>query len=355
MKLIKTMLGLLLMFTLLAVLSGCGGGGSSNGSNGGSATYKYFTYIVAYNNIFMYTMDYATGTLSTSAVEYPVPGGDLRAMVQHPSKPYLYITTVSSEDKTVRVLSITPTTGELTEIQTINTSGYEEIEITPDGKYLYTSGQGLITGYQVFEDGKLTQVEENYYYPNHIKVAPDGNVLYATYDYQVDSSYARYLAAYNINLDGTLTRRTKIDYTDVLSNIAVFGQFVYSTTQDEMYQFNGGATLNQNGTINTGYGAMVATRGYLYAIRAGSIYGFSIDASTGSLTETGAAYPYPATNAYIRKLSVDPDGKYLYAVDEDNKALWGYSIATSGELTKLNWNVTVPNTPFSALIAKVRQ
>lgn len=364
MKLFKTMLGLLLAFCLFAALPGCGGGGSSSGGNVGNdggdvngdlTAYKYFIYITNDTKINIYTMDYAKWILSASAVEYSFSDIYPRAMAQHPSKPYLYVATASPEGKTVRVLSITPTTGELTEIQTINTGGYEEIEITPDGKFLYTSGQGWLTGYQVSEDGKLAKVDEKYSYPNHIKLAPDGKVLYATYNNQSGSSWVRYLQSYDVNPNGTLTSRANKNFEEPPYHIGVFDQFVYMTDYYKLYQYNGGAALNQNGIINTGYGALVATRGYLYATRGGNIYGFSINASTGSLTEfNGTGHPFPATSSPIRKLSVDPNGKYLYAVDADNKALLGYSIATSGELTKLNWNVTISGTPYSAVIVKVR-
>lgn len=367
-KLIKTILGLLLTFSLFATLPGCGGGGSSsggNGGNGGVANYKYYTYIANGKNVSIYTMDYTVGTFSTSTVEYPISVGYPRAMVQHPSKPYLYITSGTSGTYIVSVLSITPATGGLTEIQTIATSGYEDIEITPDGKYLYTSGAGPITCYKVSVDGKLTEPELDYYtYPNHIKVAPDGNVLYATYSYQEGSSWAYYLAAYNINgNDGTLTQTTRIDFTETPNNIAVFGQFVYNTTSsNKICQYYEGAGLTQNSYISStdsNFGPIIANRGYLFAAKPGTnqIAGFMIDASKGSLTEfSGTGYPYATgTTSYIPKLSIDPGGKYLYAVDEDNKALLGYSIAPNGGLTKLNWNVTVPGIPYSALIAKVRQ
>ena len=334
--------------------------GGTGGGNGDVVTYKYFAYILNDGNVSTYTMDYAAGTLSTSAVDYPVPDGRPWAIVKHPSKPYLYITSGTYDTHFVRVLSIAPATGGLTEIQHIATKGYDEIEITPDGNCLYTSGSGYITCYKVSEDGKLTSVGVDYNYPNHIRISPDGKVLYATYNYQVlgsSSSYdARYLAAFDINSDGTLAKRNSIDYTDAPYNIAVSGQFVYTTVSNKIYQYNGGASLVPNGDISSAgsyLGPIIAKRDFLYAAKpnTGKIVRFAINASTGSLTELESYAT--GTTSYYSKLNIDSDGKYLYAVDKDNKALLVYSIASDGGLTKLNWNVQ--GAPYSAVIAKVQQ
>lgn len=213
------------------------------------------------------------------------------------------------------------------------------------------------------ENGKLAQVMRDSYYLNDIKVT---TVLYATYSYQVPSSgsstWADYLAAYDINSNGTLTQHIEIDFMDVPLIIAVFGQFIYNTRSGRIYQHKGGTSLTQNNYIGSAdryFSAFIANRGYLYAteIVTKQIVEFAINASTGSLTEfSGTGYPYATgTTSSIQKLSIDSDGKYLYAVDEDNRALLGYSIAPDGGLTKLNWDVTVSGIPHSAVIAKVRQ
>lgn len=337
---------------------------SNNNGNGDGGTYKYYAYVTHdYGAISVFPFDAASGTVSTSTGAYPVTDSYPFVIIQHPSKSVLYVTCSTIGLKTVRVFSITPTTGSLTEIQNIITLGSDEIEITPDGKYLYTAGSGPITSYKVSEDGKLARVESQSSYPNHIKVAPDGKVLYATYDYFDFDTRLTYLAAYDINPNGTLTMRTKKDFTNKPIYIGVFSQFVYNTTlSGNIYHHNEGASLIEKNYISfadSNTGSLIANRGYLYVVKpsVGQIVGFTINPSTGSLTEfSGTGYPYATgTTFYIRKLSIDPDGKYLYALDEDNKALLGYSIASNGALSQLNWNVTIPDTPRSMTIAKVRQ
>ena len=363
MRLFRVVLGFLLSLAFISVISGCGGGGGGKGSG---TTYSYFTYVAYGKSIAIYSMNNATGELTASG-SFTTPDDTYpQSLVVHPTKPYLYVGCANSSSKKIRVLRIAPTTGSLSEVQSIDSDSYTDIEITPNGKYLFTAGSGNQTSsFSVADDGKLTKCYNSAGSLVHIKVAPDSQTLYATINLQVSGSGdIRELATYAIGIDGSLTKNASFSFTSIPVWITTTGQFIYVDVDGTLYQFNGGSTLQPNGTqkFSAGYfGKMVTVNGFLYTVKGVNtnpttyyIAGFKISPTDGSLTEfTGNGYPYPTgTNSAISCITTDPNKKFLYATDEKNKVILGF-IASNGTLTQLSSSPSVSGAPVAIATAKL--
>ena len=104
-------------YSLFAMLPGCGGGGSTSGGNGGNgdvATYRYFTTLpmARMSLCILWVMLLGRYQLLQLNILFQAV---IRKLWLNILKPYLYITTVLPVTRTVRVLSITPATGGLTD------------------------------------------------------------------------------------------------------------------------------------------------------------------------------------------------------------------------------------------------
>jgi 6-phosphogluconolactonase (cycloisomerase 2 family) len=101
-----------------------------------------------------------------------------------------------------------------------------------------------------------------------------------------------------------------------------------------------------NGNTWANYMAVEATGHHLYTSNDTSVSGFSIDQSTGALTELPNS-PYPARDqngAYVgtSDIIVDPSHTHLYTADGGSNSISGWSIdASTGELSP------VPGSPWN--------
>lgn len=111
-------------------------------------------------------------------------GSGPRHFVFHPSGKYLYLINELSGT----VISFLYEDGNLTELQTIqadelNAKGSGDIDITPDGKFLYASNRLKGDGVAIFsvneEDGRLTKTGYQFtgIHPRNILVTPNGKYL----------------------------------------------------------------------------------------------------------------------------------------------------------------------------------
>src|SRR4029077_13009272 len=65
----------------------------------------------------------------------------------------------------------------------------------------------------------------------------------------------------------------------------------------------------------------------------GDISGFTITATTGTLTPMAAPF---SVEFGVDAIAIDPTGKFLYAVSAQSSNLWSFSIDNSGALTNLS-------------------
>lgn len=86
----------------------------------------------------------------------------------------------------------------------------------------------------------------------------------------------------------------------------------------------------------SGSGTNTPTAEFLYASGISTVTVFSIDTKTGVPTQTSAL---PGANSGF-DLSATPSGSFLYAVDDNNFAVDGFSVSGTGALSPL------PDSPF---------
>ena len=157
--------------------------------------YGYVPHIAAGdgpNAIFQFRFDPDTGRLTPNAPERvspPEPIGP-RHFCFHPSRDIIYCS--NEQGCSVTGYNLDPTSGALTAFQTLTTlpAGFEgrnscsQIQITPDGKYLYAPNRGhdSIAGFAVdATDGRLTALGQtpSEKTPRAFSIDPTGNFLYS--------------------------------------------------------------------------------------------------------------------------------------------------------------------------------
>jgi len=154
-----------------------------------------FVYVpdLGMDQVVVYKFDTATGKLTPAGVPLvkTKPGAGPRQLVMHPKGKYAYL--INELNSTMTALAFDAATGALTEIQTLSTlpAGYDgatscaEVQITPNGKFLYGSNRGhnSIVGYAVDETtGKLTLIGHESTQgriPRNFEVDPAGKYLIA--------------------------------------------------------------------------------------------------------------------------------------------------------------------------------
>jgi len=92
-------------------------------------------------------------------------------------------------------------------------------------------------------------------------------------------------------------------------------------------------------SVGTGFNAAVIdpAGAHLYAESATSVYGFTIDQSSGELTPIPGAFPF--TTGSPLALAFDPSGRYLFV--SQLGGIWSYSVSSDGVPT------LVPSSPFA--------
>jgi 6-phosphogluconolactonase len=143
------------------------------------------------DKVMIYRFDSATGKLTPNDPPFaPIkPGSGPRHITFHPSGKFAYVNNEMSS--TVTAFSYTPTSGQLTELQTLSTlpaefkgnSSTAEIAVHPSGRFLYVSNRGR-DSLALFtidpEKGALTYVDEqltNGKTPRHFSLDPTGNFV----------------------------------------------------------------------------------------------------------------------------------------------------------------------------------
>jgi 6-phosphogluconolactonase len=154
-----------------------------------------FVYVpdLGMDKVMIYRFDTETGKLRPNEVPFAktAPGAGPRQLVMHPKGGYAYL--INELNSTMTAFAFDVSTGGLTELQTLSTlpAGYDgatscaEVQITPNGKFLYGSNRGhnSLVIYSIDQaTGKLTLVGHESTQgriPRNFEVDPSGRYLMA--------------------------------------------------------------------------------------------------------------------------------------------------------------------------------
>lgn len=297
----------------LAVLSAATWTGCTN-----TTSHYVYTTLPSSNQIVVYREDPNSGTLTTLLNSPFTTGNAPEAVVLHPSGNYLYV--ANSADDNISLFSIAPSTGILTEVGPRTPTG----GLTPQfmamdkaNSLLYVAnivGLGSLSVFSAGSDGTLTplMVSETVKSPFPLNVnatgmalSPSGNFLF------LGSGTGGQGQIWAFSLSG-----------GVPSAVGQFQTSVNTIPSGLVVDSTGSFLYNANGNGGN------------------SISEFSINSTTGALTqlpnspvgESGVSAPV--------SLLIDPSGKYLYVANQGSSSssagnLAAYSIGSDGGLTIL--------------------
>jgi 6-phosphogluconolactonase (cycloisomerase 2 family) len=359
---VSTLSGLILALSM----SGCGGGGASGGASSGGSNSpppppKEILYAAGYGQaVLEYNIDMGTGapTLITSAA-----GSSSSGIAITPSNTFLYAS--NAKDPGVNAFSIS--SGGLTLLSGSpfllpSYPAFNEVDslaMDPAGKFLYTpdASSSQIIGFSIStSSGALTPLPGSPFPagmpPLEVAIDPSGKFLYESgggvSGFTIDSS------------TGALTLIpgspfSTLGYGEV-DGLAFHpsGKFLYaaafSTNKIAAYSINtttgvltavpGSVFSLSNSNAPLPYSLTVDPTGkFLYALGSadGKVYGFTIDANTGALTAINGSPFGIQWTLFLSDLVVDPSGKFLYAGGGGLNGMFIFSInATTGALTSVN-------------------
>lgn len=315
----------------LALLALAPGGGSPGGPLPPAATSKNVVYLsykidsgtTCTGYIAGYQIDASTGGVTALSGSPWNVGSDsgLGALAVTPSGKFIYAANnFSNGTKTVNTVvgfSVNASTGALTQLTggPWNTqTGPTSVAIDTAGKYLYVANTNpaSVSGFSIDQTtGALTPITGS---PWSVGTNPQSIVI--------DKS-GKYI--YVINMTGCSISGFRItEATGVLTALSGSPWSVGANT------FPKRAAIDTSGKyLYVTSNAVISATGY------GRVYGYSIDASSGALTQiTGS--PWSTNRTEPRAIIVDTTGAYLYVADYSYAELSAFSIdAASGVLTQL--------------------
>ncbi len=269
------------------------------------------------NTVSSYTVNATTGQLRHNG--YVATEISPHGITVDPSGKFAYVTNWGSN--TVSAYSINASTGTLTSVGAVATGIWPySVTVDPSGKFAYVSNEASFTvsAYTInASTGALTEVDQNGAAagtavaagqdPRSVTVDPSGKFAY------VANATANSISAYTINAStGALT---EIDQNGAAAGTAVATELTpQSVTVDPSGKFAYAANLISN-----------------------TVSAYTIDTSTGVLTNIGVAVP---TGTYPISVTVDPTGKFAYVANNGSNDVSAYTInATTGALSIIG---TVP-------------
>jgi 6-phosphogluconolactonase len=342
---------------------GCGSGSGGASSGGGGQGMSEVLYVATGNNglgqIMSFNIDQSTGVL-TSSNAYSAPEYIFQMAVD-PGEQFLYASDFDSGG--VRVYSIAPTTGALTEVAgspffSPNLTGNGgPVSVSVDGKLVFFSdATGDVTTFfasaGVLTPSATSITDMNQ--PNQFAVDLAGQFLYVA-DLS-DFGQAQF-SVFSINhATGALTPASGSPFL-FQSNSGTYG-IALSPAANFLYASLSNAAGVDALSVNTNNGSLALVAGspwqaqfapkslaidpkgrflYVAVTGVGSIFAFTINSTTGALSQVG-------TYSGEGNLAVDPSGKFLYASYNpaiNTGEISAYQIdQTSGALSP------VPGSPF---------
>ena len=342
--------GISIVFAI-AILSACGGGsGGGSGSTpppgdatatpptstgtapppdssaGGPRPTSVAGFVYVANqlsdSVSAYTINASTGALLEVAGSPFATGHTPYDLAVHPSGRFVYVP--NSETNNVSAYAVDARTGALTSVGEAVASGLGPHSITlhPSGKFAYvgntsnTSEIGSISGYTIdAATGALSEIPGSPFSagatPLTVTVDPSGRFAYATF-LSGDGSRIDRVVSYSINATTGALTSTGTAHTGFFPNVF---------------------TLEPSGRF-----------AYVANSLSGSISVYSIDSSTGALTEVAGS---PLNLAYAPfSLTVDTTGKFLYVPRTDN--IGNYYIAVFSIDSSAGALSEIAGSPFAA-------
>src|SRR5215475_6698507 len=300
------------------------------------------------------------GTATISAAVNAISGSTPATIARRVPK-FLYAAGLAG----INGYSINATTGALTPLASPPVTGTQNITslaVTRDRKFLYAADfvLGGILGFRIDDSGALIVLAGSPFFlssravsnPVSVVASPNADFLFMT-DLAVGD-----ITTFSIGGDGALTALTP----SAVVGPALFaaatpdGKFFYQartpspTIAGLSIAANGTLSRIANNPIQTGTLPRVVTVDpsgrFLYAVDlqfaqdpTTSVFAFAIDAVSGALTPvTGSPFTAGRTPVVV---AADPSGRFLYTTNAVGNSVSGFSVdAESGALTN------VPGTPF---------
>lgn len=266
-----------------------------------------FTADEGSKSVSMYTVE-SSGSL-TNIGNFPL-NGTPQHVTTHPSKPYIYVSNYTGATKAVIQYTIDPSvppSGTLTQ-QRITTAGVGTspyfVGISPNGQHAYVIGDGMLRSLDVDANtGELTGGTAIAGGSNRkVGLDPQGRFAFVVNGSSLDA----YRLDPNTGAPISPPASVVLPAPSGLADIAIepTGRFAYA---------------------NVG-------------INPGTLLAYSIDATTGALTQIGSV---PSGNTPFG-MAVDPSGRFLYAANRNSNDVSAYRIdPKTGMLT------AVPGQPFA--------
>ncbi|MGC2193381.1 MAG: beta-propeller fold lactonase family protein [Terriglobales bacterium] len=280
------------------------------------------------NTISLYKVG-STGALTEVTPRTPT-GEQPSDLLIDPAGAFLFA--VNSASNTIATYSITGSSGALsaTTGSSYPTSGFTPIRgsISPSAKFLYVanSGSASISGFSIDASGGLSPVPNSPVSvgngPNWIATDPGGKFLYVA----------------NL-LDGTFSGFTVDGSTGALSAISGSPFGVAST-----------------GTAITPVSSLVvdASGKYIYVTTltsSSSVYGFTIDATTGAPAVPISGSPFAAGGS-ASFITPDSTGKLLFVGNQTSSTISGFKITPSSGALTLVSTTSTGSAPTSMFVVK---
>ncbi len=262
--------------------------------------FAFVTNLVG-NNVSSYSIDSATGAVAMVGIS--VNSVNPYGIAMDPLGRFTWVANYSAS--TVSAYSIDGATGQLAAVGSPVATGTlpYAVAVHPSGNFVYAANElgNSVSAFSVnTSTGALTllagTIVNSVYRPHAITVDPSGRFVY------VAESGGSSVASFRVNAStGVLSAPTYANTGTSPTGVAVHpnGQFVYVTTSRGVSTFSINGTtgaLTEIGSPNAAgsnpAGLAIDTTGaHLYVSDQGgnSAYGFSIDTTTGALTSLGAA------------------------------------------------------------------
>ena len=318
-----------------------------------------------------YAIDSTTGALSvvgspvsTGTGTFPAPKG----VAVDPSGKFAYVT--NEGDNTIVTYQINSATGALTVVASISTpagSGPLGVVVDPAGKFVYIAETGgkQIASYSINSaTGALTYVNASIPAGEMYNLAmnPSGNYVYAL------EGFNGSVNSFGINrTTGAFTLLDNWNSSPAMSfnGIAVEpnGKYAYIAVGDGgspdggVFTFSINAStgvLTQQGSLNATNGEAQAlvvdpTGKFLYVTSNNTVIAYVINSTTGALTTIGSPLNL-GVNSSPRGITVDRGGKFVYVANSGTNTIAAFAINVStGALTSIGTTATGSNTQPQAI------
>jgi len=290
-----------------------GGSGVSSIAFDDDGTHAYLTVIYSGSNGFVRNLSVDTTTGALSEIDSAGTGNAPEDVKVDAAGTHAYVSNYNSN--TVIVYNINQSTGTLTSAQTTSGSngmdGPDKIGMDPDGEYLYVNNveSNQVSVYAISAgDGQLTLMDHY-----RTRSGARGTVL------KTGTGTVTHVAKYLFAPDTTSAVQTfPLDATTGALGTAT------------------GTTVGTN-PMNV---AVHPNGKYVYVVNQTSndIYSYAINPDTGALTGNGTTSIGGFTDMVLTRLTIDPNGKFLYALDSRNildqqGRVFLFDIGSDGKLT----------------------